>query len=104
MIEYEELKSVVSPVFKRAGLILIVEEKHPEVFGSAYCEYKGKGLHYRVIWDGKDGCGYIQSMTKQGWQDLDATVPEGTQKELESALMIVRIKLVEHIALAKIRA
>ena len=104
MAEYEELKAVAVPILERAGLSLAVEEKHPDVFGSAYCEYKGKGLHYRVIWDGKDGCGYIQSMTKQGWQDLDDTVAEGEQNAFESALLRVRIQLIEHIALAKIRA
>lgn len=104
MTEYEEIKSVVAPIFKRAGLILTAEETRPDVFGSAYCEYKGKGMHYRVIWDGKDGCGYIQSMTKQGWQDFEAKVPETSSKEMESALMIIRIKLIEHIALTKIGA
>lgn len=104
MTEYEEIKSVVAPIFKRAGLILTSEEIRPDVFGSAYCEYKGKGMHYRVIWDGKDGCGYIQSMTIQGWQDIDAKVPEASRKEMESALLIVRIKLVEHLALTKIGA
>jgi hypothetical protein len=103
MSEYEELKSAVAPILERAGLSLVVEERHPDVFGSAYCEYKGKGLQYRIIWDGKDGYGYIQSMTKQGWQDLDASVPEGKQSDFASALTVIRIKLIEHIAVSKMQ-
>ncbi len=102
MAEYEQLKAVTTPLLKSAGLSIVAEEKHPDVFGSAYCEYKGKGLHYRIIWDGKDGCGYVQRMTEQGWRNLNTTIPEAGHNAFSSALTKIRIELVEQIALERI--
>lgn len=59
MSEYNQIKSVLSPILEKAGLELSEENIQPDVFGSAYSEYKGKGLAYRIIWDGRDGCGYV---------------------------------------------
>lgn len=104
MTEYEELKGVATPILEEAGLILVVEELHPESFGSAFCEYKGKGMWYRIIWDGKDGRGYIQSGANGGWKDLNTTLPKKSHNAFTSALMRVRSELTEAIALAKLKA
>ena len=102
MNEYQQIKAALSKTLERAGLSLSDEELHPDVFGSAHSEYLGNGLAYRLIWDGKDGCGYIQSLEKGAWVNLKAFAPESEHNAFESALVRMRISLVEHIALSKI--
>lgn len=104
MTEYEEIKSVLIPVLEKAGLSPKEENIQPDVFGSAYFEFYGKGLYYRIVWDGKDGCGYIQVQQNDGWINLKASAPEGEHNAFGSALTRMRIALIEHIALAKLNA
>lgn len=102
MTEYEKIKLELVPSLEKFGLVLENEEHHPDVFGSSFSVYSGKGLNYRIIWDGKDGCGYIQSYQGNDWVDLCANAPEADETSFFNAVLRMRIALVEHIALAKL--
>ena len=104
MTEYEEIKSGLAPTFEKFGLIMEQEEFHPNAFGSAYSVFSGSGLKYRVVWDGKDGCGYVQIFENNDWVDLNANAPESEGPEFKNAVLRMRISLSEHIALAKLNA
>ena len=102
MSEYQKIKAALIESLENAGLSQSDEKLHPDVFGSAYSEFLGKGLAYRIVWDGKEGCGYIQSLEKGDWVNLKAFAPETEHAAFEAALVRMRIMLVEHVALAKI--
>ena len=104
MNEYTEIKAALAPILDRAGLEQSEEKLQPDVFGSAYSEYKGKGLLYRIIWDGRDGCGYIQHFKEKEWVKLKVSVPEGSHNAFAEAITRMRIVLIEHIALEKLNA
>jgi hypothetical protein len=55
----------------------LVEEKcYPDSFDSAYGDFTAKdGSTFRLVWDGTQGCGYLQSMTADKlWKDLSPMV------------------------------
>lgn len=104
MSEYQEMKSILAPVLEKAGLKQSEENIQPDVFGSAYSEYFGKGLAYRIVWDGKDGFGYIKSRKENEWLDLKLSTLVGNHNAFGAAITKMRIVLAEHIALAKLLA
>lgn len=87
MTEHEKIKSVLAPVLEKGGIKQIEEKLEPDVFGASYLIFSGKGLSYRIIWNGRDGCGYIQSSEKEGWVKLDVSAPEARHNAFESALI-----------------
>jgi len=102
MNEYEMIKLQLVPSLERFGLILENEEHHSGVFGSSFSVYSGKGLNYRILWSGKDGCGYIQSHQSNDWVDLCASVSKADETSFFNSVLRMRIVLVEHIALTKL--
>ena len=75
---YYFIKSIVENILIPKGYIVDDEELNPDVFGSAYCIFKQKnGKSFRLIWDGKDGWGYIQVPDNVGWKDLPIFITEG---------------------------
>lgn len=102
MNEYHKIKAALIKTLERAGLSQSNEELLPDVFGSAHSEFLGKDLAYRIVWDGRDGCGYIQAFEKGAWVNLKASAPESEHNAFESALVRMRISLIEHIALQKL--
>ena len=104
MTEYEKIKSTLVPVLDNGGIIQVEESLGPDVFGSAYSVFSGKGLSYRIVWDGKDGCGYIQSLENNDWINLNASSPESSHNAFEASLVRMRIALIEHKALKKLNA
>ncbi len=75
MHEFFILKEAVQGL----GIEATEEELHPDVFGSAYCVFDS-GCHpvFRLVWDGKDGIGFLQIRNSVGtWADTGPEVPEG---------------------------
>ena len=68
MTEYETLRQAV----QNLGAIMAEEKRYPESFNSAFCDFTAKdGSMFRLVWDGTQGCGYLQSMTADKlWKDL----------------------------------
>jgi len=74
MRAYTTLRELV----KSAGSTLVEEHLHPESFGSAYAVFVGHaGAKFRVVWDGKEGCGFLQAESpNQEWKDTGPYVRE----------------------------
>jgi hypothetical protein len=72
MTEYETLRSAV----QNFGAVLTEEKLYPDSFDSAYADFTAKdGSTFRLVWDGTQGCGYLQSMTAEKlWKDLSPMV------------------------------
>jgi hypothetical protein len=98
MIEYEEIKSVAGRLLERAGFTLAMEEENPHIFGSRYCEYARGARRYRVVWDGKEGCGFVQCRTEQGCANLPVFVPMAGNKTFALALTRLHVNLERSIA------
>lgn len=84
MHPYNLMKQLIEPVFKKSGHREIVEELHPDIFGSAYSVFDNDNCKIRLVWDGKDGCGFAQTFdgdTRDKWQDIPCYLTEG---DLES--------------------
>src|SRR5690606_28050307 len=71
---YNRLKQIAEPILTESGYIQVSEEFHPEIFGSAYSEFVQGPRKVRLIWDGKDGWGYFQTLNPQrgefDWTDV----------------------------------
>ncbi len=105
MHEYDQIKMELVQVFDNFKLSMIEEEYHPDSFGSAYSTYTDRQkCTYRIIWDGKDGAGYVQTREETSWTDICPSIPESSTSNFWNALTIARIKLAEHIALTKLNA
>jgi hypothetical protein len=72
MTEYEILRKVI----QNLGAVLTDEKLYPDSFDSAYGDFTAKdGSSFRLVWDGTQGCGYLQSMTTEKlWKDLSPMV------------------------------
>lgn len=67
MYEYTVLRSAV----ENLGAICVEEHLHPESFGSAYCRFKHGDNEFRLVWDGKEGYGFLQVPNGSGdWSDI----------------------------------
>jgi hypothetical protein len=78
MHPYSALKELVAPVFQRSGHRQIDEEIRPDVFGSAYSTFDNGRSKLRLVWDGKDGCGFAQTFDGDAqWSDIPCYLTEG---------------------------
>ncbi|MEX0739049.1 MAG: hypothetical protein WD071_06890 [Pseudohongiella sp.] len=101
MTEYDRMKSVLVPILEGWGFRQVEERLEPDVFGSAYTQFSSGGLSYRIVWDGKDGCGYIQSYDDGEWVNLKASAPEARPNEFEEFLAQMSAVLTEHKAMGR---
>lgn len=81
MHEYFRLKTVLLPVLERVGFRESNELLQPDVFGSAWSEFALGTRLFRLVWDGKDGFGFLQIRKGDVWDDIPVYVPEGTEEE-----------------------
>jgi len=102
MTEYDEIKTALSPTFEKSGLQLVEESNHPDDYGSIYSIFSNRTMSYRIQWDGKHSCGYLQCNTSGQWLNLNAVAPAGEQVAFSSAVTSMRIELIEHIALSEL--
>ena len=72
MKSYEILRDAVVQL----GAVLTDEKLYPETSESGFCDFAAKdGSTFRLVWDGTQGCGYLQSMTTDKlWKDLSPMV------------------------------
>ncbi|TXI47536.1 hypothetical protein [Methylophilus sp.] len=69
MREYSTIRDAI----KSLGATVAEEHLQPEFFGgSAYCVFNAnQGSQFRLVWDGKEGYGFLQSATSpEQWQDI----------------------------------
>ena len=83
MREYEAIRDVVL----KAGGLLQEEHVTADHFGSAYAVFGRDGSRFRVVWDGKEEYGLIQTETENsGWKDRHPIVRKrfgGNLSEIE---------------------
>lgn len=79
MHPYTALKQFVARVFERSGHRQTAEELQPDVFGSAYSIFDNGHSKLRLVWDGKDGCGFAQigGGDANDWRDIPVYLTEG---------------------------
>lgn len=75
MHDYSTLRELV----RGTGANLVEERLSPDVFGSAYSVFSNpNGGRLRLVWDGKDGCGFLQrSCAGSEWETIGPIVHEG---------------------------
>jgi len=90
MLEYSAIRDAI----QKLGASVTEEHLHPEVFGSAYCIFEGENhSHIRLVWDGKEGYGFLQSEKSPGlWESIGPHVSDTSSHNS---------KLVELLAIAK---
>jgi hypothetical protein len=89
MKSYETLRDAVLQL----GAILANENLYPETNESGFCDFAAKdGSTFRLVWDGTQGCGYLQSMTEeQLWKDLKPIVMDVTETDSEAMLKWLKL-------------
>lgn len=104
MTEYETLRSAV----QNFGAVLTEEKLYPDSFDSAYADFTAKdGSTFRLVWDGTQGCGYLQSMTAEKlWKDLSPMVLDVSDDNEERMLKWLKLakKLTKGAAKADAKA
>ena len=79
MHPYSFLKARVEAAALPAGFQLFCEELHPDVFGSYFCIFERGDQQLRLVWDGKDGVGFLESRVGSGpdWRPLGRALGKG---------------------------
>lgn len=80
MDAYEALKEILLD----GGLTVVQEQRHPEAFGSAWAVFEARGRKVRLVWDGKDGWGFVQTEGADPGEWIDHG-PRVTRDDLASA-------------------
>ena len=98
MTEYEILRNTV----QNLGAVLTEEKLYPDSFNSAYGDFTAKdGSTFRLVWDGTQGCGYLQSMTSDKlWKDLSPMVLDVSDDNEERMVKWLKLakKLIKGVA------
>lgn len=69
---------ILQEIVVTAGGKLVRENLDADVFGSYWAIYMGNSRELRLVWDGKDGWGILQSQrTPSSWIDVEPIVVEG---------------------------
>jgi hypothetical protein len=65
MHPYILMKQIVEGALSESGVQWpeVSEELRPDVFGSAFSVFDVGGDRIRLVWDGKDGLGFVQRWT-----------------------------------------
>jgi hypothetical protein len=73
--------TMLKELLRDMGAELTSEDLRPDVFGSYVASYANRGSPIRLIWDGKDGWGFVQQHRSGDWVDATDLLTEG---DLES--------------------
>ena len=90
MHPYIFLRARVEAAALPAGFQLSIEELHPDVFGSYFCIFQRGDEHIRLVWDGRDGAGFLESRAgdESEWRPLGRVLAEdeieGSPQDLEA--------------------
>ena len=89
MHELVELKNVVEETLLPAGFSVEREESHPDAFGSFFCIYARGGHQIRFVWDGKDGCGFLEHRRgdSESWEVVGAPIGERSVSAMREEAM-----------------
>jgi hypothetical protein len=84
--ELYALKEVTDELLLTSGYELLVEESHPDVFGSYFAEYSRGARRVRFVWDGRDGWGFLETRTvdSSSWDSVGEPIRESTAEEMRT--------------------
>lgn len=70
---------ILQEIIVNAGGKLVKENFDADVFGSYWAIYMGNSRALRLVWDGRDGWGFVQSHEEalNSWTDVEPFVVEG---------------------------
>lgn len=69
---------ILQEIIVNAGGKLVKENFNADVFGSYWAIYMGHARALRLVWDGKDGWGFVQSHEAfNSWTEVEPIVVEG---------------------------
>jgi len=87
MHELYVLKEVAEQQLLPTGYALDVEKKHLDDFGSYFAVYTRATHQIRFVWDGQDGCGFLEhrEMHSETWEPIGSPVPESTVEAMREA-------------------
>jgi hypothetical protein len=94
---FQRAIAVLSPALGELGFELAVEHYDYLSFGSAYAEYRRRGLNLRLLWDGKEQALRAESSppTLQSWTNLEAGAPPDRRRDqarLDGLAALIRIR------------
>lgn len=70
--------TILKKILEAAGAKESAEDLRPDVFGSYVATYDNDGILLRLVWDGRDGWGYIQRRhAGDDWVDASEYLTEG---------------------------
>lgn len=61
---------MLKDILRELGFELISEELRPEFFGSCTAFYSKADCSIRLVWDGKEGCGFVQQHCNGRWLNV----------------------------------
>ena len=70
--------TMLKDLLREIGAELTSENWHYDAFGSYTASYENRGCLIRLIWDGRDGWGFVQRYVPgSGWADATDFLTEG---------------------------
>ena len=60
MYEFYRIKEAAGALLSNAGFVEESEDPEPDCFGSIHALFSRAGEKVRLVWNGKDGCGFAQ--------------------------------------------
>ena len=78
MHPYEIIKEAVLKATAEVDSTVVQEDLRPDAFGSAVSVIQTRGHRLRVVWDGKEGAGWVEraSTAPGGWSPVGPWVTE----------------------------
>jgi hypothetical protein len=97
MHEYYVIKKEAVKILSDAGYSEESEDVHPDYFGSIHTIFAKGNKKVRLVWDGKDGWGFAQTLEGTQWEDIEVYVPESREKEFMENIQLLCVALREAI-------
>ena len=69
--------TMLKKVLRELGAEPASEDLRPDVFGSYMATYANGDSPIRLVWDGKDGWGFVQQHRGGSWADVTDYLTEG---------------------------
>jgi hypothetical protein len=99
---YEQIKVALDSKIASKGYVVIKENYHPESFGNRYVIWSNTKDSIRLIWDGKDGWFYLQTLETlpsdwmDDWKDV-IYIPYDPREHGQSYVHDMQVKILNGI-------
>ena len=70
--------TMLQDIVESLGVEMLEYDFRSDLFGSGFVVYSKHGQSVRIVWDGKDGWGFLQTLAPDGfWSDASPLLTEG---------------------------